>query len=104
MNSGVMEWSDGVPIRLPGMASFDAWLGSPTPAVATRLPLPALPESAHGVLATTVPSGRFARRRRAAASACTAATVAAFQGLADIWPMTPVHKVAVVPLVVAMPR
>lgn len=93
MNSGVMEWSDGVPIRLPGMASFDAWLGSPTPAVATRLPLPALPESAHGVLATTVPSGRFARRRRAE-----------FQGLADIWPMTPVHKVAVVPLVVAMPR
>lgn len=33
-----------------------------------------------------------------------AIAAAAFQGLADIWFITPVHKVAVVPLVVAIPR
>lgn len=67
VNSGTMTLANGLPGRLPGM-SYSVYTNTSSLPTVSLLPVTAVPEPSHGLLAATALIGLFARRRRAAAA------------------------------------
>jgi hypothetical protein len=68
VNSGAMDLANGFPLRLPGIVEdydLDIYYGASSPATASLLPVTAVPEPAHGLMAAGALFGLMARRRRA---------------------------------------